>query len=191
MKHTISTVAGQVSLALCLGATVSAEPVVMRDVATHDQLSEKLRAATNQGPASQLAPSTGADPTKVSKPRDIASESDFLSFGGKVTLVPKRAILHIPPQYAGRIKFQSGSTVQTWGEFFAENRAWITTIEVTRMQAKGAEPLAEDVTQRIEKSSSVVVATYKTGPISVLPPKVAAPAATTPAVPTSNTIKKP
>lgn len=191
MKHSISALA-QLPLALGLLATVSAEPVAMRDVATHDQLSEKLRVATNQGPSSNMTPATGADPAKVNKPRDIVSSSDFLSFNGVATLVPKRAILHTPPQYANRIKFQPGSTIQTWADFYAVNRAWVTTVEVTRMQAKGAEPLPEDLVQRIQKSSSVVVATYKTGPISVLPPKVAAPAApaaTTPSVPTS-TIKK-
>jgi hypothetical protein len=191
MKHTISSVAGRLSLALGLLAPLAAEPLVIRDVVTHDELAERLRVATNQGPTSQFKPSTGVDPTTVNKPKDIVSSSDFLSFGGKATLVPKRAILHIPPQHAGRIKLQPGSTIQTWAEFYAANRAWITTVEVSRNQARGVEPFAEELSQRIQKSGNVIVATYKTGPISVLPPKAPVPAATGAPATTLNSTKKP
>ena len=44
-------------------------------------------------------------------------------------------------------------------------------MEVTREQAQGAEPFDEKVVENLQKSSIVVVATYKGGPISVLPYK--------------------
>ena len=170
MKRSNPFLRGAVLVAAAALGVARAEPV-MRDVATHDQLLEKLRVATNKGPSVQRKPSEGADPTKVNQPQDIVSQSDFLSFAGRATLVPKRAILHIPPNMADRIKLKPGSSIKTWAEFYAMNRAWITTVEVSRQQARGAEPLAEELTTRIQKSGSVVVATYKTGPISVLPPK--------------------
>lgn len=171
MKPTSKSLKSGVILAIAAAIGAAGAEPVMRDVVTHDQLVEKLRAATNHGPAVHFKPSEGADPTKVNKPSDIVSQSDFLSFAGRATLVPKHAILHIPPRFADRIKFKPGSKVQTWAEFYAMNRAWITTVEVSRQQAKGAEPLAEELRERFQKAGNVVVATYKTGPISVLPPK--------------------
>jgi hypothetical protein len=183
------------SLILVRGATclllaspaMAQQKTAMRDVATHDQLSEKLRVANNQDPVASLKPAAGGDPTKA-KPESLASRSDFISFSGRATMVPKRAILHTPAAMADRIKLQPGSKIQTWPEFYALNRGWITTVEVTRPQAEGKQPLAEDLIKRIQKSSSVVVATYQTGPISVLPLKAPAPA---PAPAQTANLKKP
>ena len=60
----------------------------------------------------------------------------------------------------------------SWMDFFTLNRGWITTVEVSRVQAEGNEALAEEISTRIGKSTNLVVATYMGGPISVLPPKV-------------------
>ena len=181
---------GAVSM-LLLGALAAAEPV-MRDAATHDELSATLRVAMNQKPLVDLKPAPGPDPTKVNIPESIVSTSDFLSFAGRATLVPKKAILHIPPNMAERVKFQPGSRIQTWSEFYAMNRGWVTTVEVSRVQAEGNQPLAEELVERISKSGSLIVATYQGGPISVLPPKVPVPAANPTATSTVTvTAKKP
>jgi hypothetical protein len=176
---------------LLLASPAMAQQVAMRDVATHDQLSEKLRVANNKGPLSEYKPVEGADPTKA-KPEDFISRSDFMSFSGKATIVPKRAILHIPAAMADRIKLQPGSKIQTWPDFYAMNRGWITTVEVTRAQAEGNQPLTEDLIKRIQKSTTVVVATFQSGPISVLPLKVPEPApAPAPAPVKTANLKKP
>ena len=175
-----------------MSATSLAVEPVMRDAATHDQLSERLRVANNQNPLVKFTPAEGPDPSKAPA-SDLIGGSDFLSFSGHATIVPKRAILHIPAAMADRIKLQPGSTVQTWADFYASNRGWITTVEVSRVQAEGNQALAEDLVKRMDKSSTVVVATYQGGPISVLPLK--APAPTVPAQTVSAqkpaTIKKP
>ena len=154
------------------GSLAAAEPPVMRDAATHDELSHTLRVAMNTSPLTEQKPAPGPDPSKLNPSDSLVSQSDFLSFAGRATLVPKRAILHIPPNMADRVKLQPGSRVQTWAEFYAMNRGWITTVEVTRIQAGGNQALAEELTQRIAKSSHLIVATYQSGPISVLPLKV-------------------
>lgn len=119
----------------------------------------------------KLKPATGADPSLVNQPKDLIASSDILCFGGNATLVPKRAILTIPKNLAGRLTFQPGSRVLSWSEFFTQNRGWITTVEVSRVQAEGKEALPEELSTRIAKSSNLVVATYMGGPISVLPLK--------------------
>lgn len=146
----------------------------MRDASTHDQLVLAYRNASNADPMRTLKAAKGSDPSIVNQPKDLVSDSDILCFGGIATLVPKRAILHIPPKLADRLKFQQGSQIQSWSDFFALNRGWITTVEVSRAQAEGNKAIAEEISERIGKSSNLVVATYLGGPISVLPLKVPA-----------------
>jgi hypothetical protein len=157
-------------------AAATAAP--MRDAATHEQLAAKLRGVQQADPMLKLEPAKGQDPTKENRIPDLLSQSDFLCFGGRATLVPKRAILHVPENLAERLKMQVGTPIQSWADFFAANRGWIATMEVTRAQAEGREAFDEDTTKRLQDSVQVVVATFQAGPISVLPPKVEAPATT-------------
>lgn len=144
----------------------------MRDAATHDQLSLALRKAELNDPMKNLQPAKGPDPSLVNQPKDLISQSDIISFNGLATLVPKRAILNLPPKMADRInKMPTGSRIQGWLAFYQQNRGWITTVEVSRRQAEGNDPLAEELAERVRKSSNLVVATYMGGPISVLPQK--------------------
>jgi len=157
----------------------SQQPGRMRDAATHDQLARTYREFSQQNPMRNLKPSEGVDPSTVNRPKDILSESDIICFNGLATLVPKRAILTLPESMKDRLEFRPGSKLVGWLDFYAANRGWINTMEVSRSQAEGNEVFKEEVSERIGKSKNLLVATYLGGPISVLPPKVTAPAETT------------
>ena len=144
----------------------------MRDASTHEQLALAYRKAAQQNPMRNMRPAKGTDPSVVNQPKDILSESDIICFNGTATLVPKRAILNLPAAMQGRLKFLPGSKLMSWTDFHAHNRGWISTVEVSRLQAEGNEAFKEEVSTSIGKSSNLVVATYKGGPISVLPLKV-------------------
>ena len=144
----------------------------MRDAATHEQLVVAYRQASQQDPMSKHAPAKGPDPSKVNQPKSLIGESDMICFNGAVTLVPKRAVLQFPKNLADRLKYQQGAKLLTWSEFYALNRGWITTVEVSRSQAEGNVPLAPEIQKQLAKSGNMIVATYQAGPISVLPPKV-------------------
>lgn len=146
----------------------------MRDAATPDQLSLKYREAQQLDPMRKLEPAKGVDPSTVNQPLDLVSQSDIISFNGMTTLVPKRAVLHIPKEMEARLKFQPGTRVVGWADFFSVNRGWITTVEVSRSQAEGNAALAEEISKRIAKSPNLIVATHHAGPISVLPIKTPA-----------------
>lgn len=147
------------------------EPV-MRDAATHEQLCLALRKAEQQDPMKNMPAAKGADPSVLNRPKDLLSESDIISFRGLATLVPKRAILQIPEGCSDRIKMDPGSKIVSWADFYAANRGWINTVEVSRVQAEGNKEINEEVRDNISKSRNLVVATYMGGPISVLPLKV-------------------
>ncbi len=157
------------TLGLCGNAP--ATQVVWRDAASHEQLSRRLPKIEQEDPMKGLAASKLEDPVK-NAPKDILSQSDIISFGGSATLVPKRAIIQIPKNYADRIKFVQGSQIMGWADFYAMNRGWITTVEISRRQAEGNEPMPEDTSKVLSKSGNLIVAVYKCGPISMLPLKV-------------------
>jgi hypothetical protein len=179
MKHPIIRFRTAALLFGALATAVHADPPVMRDAATHEQLSLALRKADQQDPMRNLPTTTGEDPSLANRPKDILSESDIISFRGLATLVPKRAILQIPKKHAEFIKMEPGAKIVSWSDFYAANRGWITTVEVSRVQAEGSEPLAEETREFMGTCRNLVVATYKGGPISVLPLKEPALEATT------------
>lgn len=170
-------------------AQQQAPAMPMRDAATHEQLTAKLRVAQQADPMRVLEPSKGQDPVKANPIPNLLSQSDIVCFGGCATLVPKRAVLHLPPNLAERMKIQPGVQIQSWADFYAANRGWITTVEVTRVQAEGRQALAEETNKSLGESTQLVVATYQGGPISVLPLKEEPPAEATD--PASGTTGKP
>lgn len=145
-------------------------PPPMRDAVTHDQLVLKLREVSQQDPMAKFESAVGEDPSKVNRPESLLANSDIVCFGGKAVLVPKRAILQTPPKLANRIGLQPGAGFASWSDFYAANRGWITTVEVSRAQAEGKEPVEEMSMDHIKKSANLIVAVYLGGLISVLPP---------------------
>lgn len=173
---------------------LAAEPVArvkMRDVVTHDEIVEAARKAREAMPPPVFKPATGEDPSVANKLGDLISRSDVLCFRGQATLVPKRAVLHVPKGVADRIGMQDGARLGSWSEFLNANRAWIRTVPVTRIQAEGNDPMPEATLKSFEKEQRLVVATYQEGPISVLPLKVPEPAPETSTPPANTPAGKP
>ena len=166
-----------ITLAIAVASAPSAhaeewEKPVYRDAETHEQIVEKFRLNQEIDPMKNLVPSEGEDPSVKNRPKGLIESSDIISFNGYTTLVPKKSIIKIPPAYADRMDHhQPGNKVVGWLEFYTMNRGWITTVEVTPAQAEGREMLAEDLTDFLSKNRNLIVATYLSGPISMLPPK--------------------
>jgi hypothetical protein len=158
--------------AVIQAAEPPATPVAVRDAPTHDQIVENAIKAREANPMPVFTPTQGEDPSKVNRLGDLISRSDILCFQGQATLVPKRAVLHVPKNMAHRLGMQDGAQIGSWVDFLNSNRGWIRTVEVTRVQAEGNMPLPEGVLKSFVKEQRVVVATYQEGPISVLPLKV-------------------
>ncbi len=145
-----------------------------RDAATHEALAEKFRGSKLADPMARFpkAEARGTDPSVTHKAANLVETSDIISFNGTTTLVPKRALIQIPPKFADRINnHPEGAAVLSWADFYAHNRGWITTVEVKRVQAQGKERIDAEVLEQMGKSSNLIVAVYKGGPISLLPLK--------------------
>jgi len=145
-----------------------------REVPNRADLEKAFTQAQRENPMRKLPQAQGNDPAKQEAPVDLIASSDILCHKGKATLVPKRAILQIPASLSDRLKIEKGARIMNWADFFLSNRDWIKTVEVTRPQAEGVEPMPEATTEMLKKATTLVVATYQGGPISVLPLQVAA-----------------
>lgn len=141
----------------------------MRDIASHDQLSQKLRMSEQQDPMKSLKMVEAEDPTKAAQPEDLLASSEVLSFNGISTLVPKGAVLAVPSTLKSRIGFQAGARWVPWNEFLSVNRGWLKTSEVSFDQAAGRAELPEGLRKQIEETRVVIIATLRQGPITVNP----------------------
>lgn len=160
------------STGLALGDEVKPKKLQMRDPVTHESLARAIQAENNRDPMVEIKPSDAPDPSKNSVPTSILERSDILSFNGLTTLIPKRAILTLPESLKARVGTHGqGHRLVNWSEFLVANRGWITTLEVSRAQVEGNAALPIEAGERINKSSSLIVATFQGGPISVLPEK--------------------
>jgi hypothetical protein len=180
--HRIITGLGIVSMVLPSGMALAEAPV-LKEAMTHEQLILARRKSDLADPMNSLPVVKGEDPSVVNRPPSLLETSDIISFGKFATLVPKRAILQIPKNIAERLRLEAGAKIQSWSEFYAVNRGWITTVEVSRVQAEGNAPLADETKIQLSKCGNLVVATYLGGPISVLPlkePEVKTPEKTKP-----------
>lgn len=156
----------------CLGQAQERPSTKMRDAATHDQLSQSLRMVQQKDPIQDLGPAIGKtdeDPAKPMASRDLIKDSAILCYRGFLTLVPKRAVLHLPETLKERFEAKEKVKVVSWKDFYQGNRGWLRTVEVTREQAMGQAPMDEEVVKSFQTGTSAVVATFKGGPISVLP----------------------
>ncbi len=170
MKIAAISIVALCAVSAARSETAAAKPV-FRDAATHEELADIRRVASARNPVKEYTPAQGEDPSVANRPADLLSQSDIICFGGFATLVPKRALLHVPAEMKQRLEMQPGAQLCTWSDFFARNRGWIMTVEVTRRQAEGNAALQEETMETISKSRQLIVATYQGGPISVLPLK--------------------
>jgi hypothetical protein len=145
-----------------------ANPTI-RDAASHEQLAAKLRQADQTDPMKQLVAKTEVPAVPVHQPESLMSRSDVISFGGIAALVPKRAILSLPAKFKDRIGTEGNPRLVSWAEFYAANKGWISIHEVTRPQASGKAPLGDAALAQIDKGTTLIIATFMGGPISVLP----------------------
>lgn len=150
----------------------SNKKTAFRDAATHEALAKRGRGKAN--PISELRsvrPPEDAMNSKAFKPESIIARSEVLHRGQVATLIPKRAVLHLPAGLRGAVGMPEGVQLVSWADFYRANRNWIRTLEVTRAQAEGETPLSEEAVESFKESRDLIVATYQTGPISVMPLK--------------------
>lgn len=163
-------------LALCAVAGAGEKPipsVPMSERTSHDTLASRFVKRQESMKAQAVKPKPKVPEISDArreewKPVNLLERSEFLSYRGQTTLVPKGALLNVPARYADRVRFSKGTKIIRWPEFLRGNLSWISTYEVNRRQAEAEVPLTEEELESIRKNPQVVVATMSGGPITVL-----------------------
>lgn len=152
-------------------AGVTRDTATMTEPVKGETLANRLRIANQNDPIRKLGPRAGKpeDPAPRFARRDLIKESAVLSRGALMTLLPKRALLHLPDSLNDTAVVKEGAILVSWQEFLKSNRSWIRTVEVSRERATGQKPFSLEEAEALRSSGRVVVATFQGGPIAVLP----------------------
>ena len=97
----------------------------------------------------------------------LTSRSSIISSLQDWTLIPKGAVLHVPPLYQKRVDGTRNGNLIAWPEFYRKNRNWIREVPITIQQASGENPLTAEFLQRSKSSGQILVTVCRGGPISV------------------------
>jgi len=110
-----------------------------------------------------------AGESKVVRPakQSIISTSTILHDGAQWTLVPKDAVVFLPPAMKSKVNARPVGSLMPWAEFLTKNQAWITTSDVTFDQAAGNEEIPAARAKAWAQQDKIVVAVHHGGPISV------------------------
>lgn len=153
------------------------QPREFRDAATHQSLVEAAERVSSrmEDPIGKMQIAEVPEEVHQAeplRPQSLLARSEVLCRGEFATLVPKQAVLCLPESHRGLTGLREGVRLISWDQFFNMNRSWIRTYEVSRNQAEGLEPLPEETVQMFQDAEQIIIATYQSGPISVLPLQV-------------------
>ncbi|MCW1926461.1 hypothetical protein OKA05_28175 [Luteolibacter arcticus] len=112
---------------------------------------------------------------------DLEKNSEFITFEGAVTLVPKGSILHIPDRYRANVVSAMKGNFMLWSEFSARYRGLVGSFEVSMPEASGETEIKPERLEVARKTGLILVGTLNHNPISVTkrtpPANAAAPSA--------------
>jgi len=120
-----------------------------------------------------------AEAGKEPKGWELEKNSEFITFDGVVTLVPKGAILHVPDRYSANVIATMTGKFVLWNEFSARYRSVVGGFEVAIAEASGQAEIKPERLEAARKTGTILVATMNQNPVSVQKKSPATSAATT------------
>lgn len=117
-------------------------------------------------------------PTPVEPPKQVVrakqqgyyDTATIIAVPGAHSIVPRGAVLFVPPDKIGMIVKKPSGKLVRWPEFLKQNSKWIATREVSWETAKGEDPIKEEERKSFAEGTKLVVAVFKKNPITVLEP---------------------
>lgn len=100
----------------------------------------------------------------------LYKRSIVLFDGSAHTVVPQGAMLRLPPGYRNRVIDGPKGEFIFWPAFLEKNSKWLGAWEVPLAMAKGDQTLAQKVLKQVAQDARVLVAVYKSCPITILEP---------------------
>jgi hypothetical protein len=119
---------------------------------------------------SRSQPMTGSSPDQaVSSPAasSFADTSDFVSFNGLSTFVPKGAVLHVPDRMRPNMVTGLAGQVVFWTDFLKRFPAIVEPLEVTIQEAAGVKKIEPSRLAAAMRSERIIVTVIRGNPTSV------------------------
>jgi hypothetical protein len=140
---------------------------------THAEMAKKQKVTKPdaQKPVRMDEVHTNKQHRKTRQKNGLIGRSSIISSGYNWTLVPKEAVLYVPPLYKKRVNDKRNGELIGWQDFYAKNRSWIKVVPVTIPQARGEDPLTEEFLKSIQSAGQIAIAVCQGGPISVKAPQ--------------------
>ncbi|MEK7951305.1 hypothetical protein [Luteolibacter soli] len=98
---------------------------------------------------------------------DLEKNSEFITFDGAVTLVPKGAILHVPDRYKNNVIPELQGNFSLWNNFSTRFRGVVVSFEVSIAEASGQAEIKPERLEAARKAGVILVATINQNPVSV------------------------
>lgn len=143
-------------------------PTNARDVTSESALQQQMQKSKRMSDfkgAFEPAPEVKPDLTP-----SLYKKSIILFDGDVHTVVPIGAVLHLPQNYRARVIDKPKGDFLFWPAFVEKNKNWVAGWEVSLAMAKGDPALAQNVMKQTSQDTRVLVAVYKSCPITVLEP---------------------
>lgn len=129
-----------------------------------DQMAAAAKANAQKGPIGKPAV-----PTRAMAPVSILDRSHILGDGAHFTLVPKGAVLHVPPAHKSKVFEKPAGVFLSWPAFLKQNQSWLAAREVTMKMASGQDAKRiESLHRELASGTKVIVAVFKGNPICIM-----------------------
>ena len=94
----------------------------------------------------------------------------YLHVGNYCTRIPTESILYLPEPLKDKVSIGRQGQMITWFEFLRKNQSWLRVHPVSWDTVNGSSPISPDTQEGFAKQNYLVIALFKSCPISVLDP---------------------
>lgn len=157
---------GSLLPALSLAQEARKKPVVATKPPTHAELANKQQQQVIERHGKDREP---IKPLVDIRKRDLFAISTLFVHNGNWAMVPKGAVIHIPPRLSDKITSKPKGKLLRWPLFLQKYGGLFHTQEVSMQQAKGKQKIDPKAIEAYKGSGKIVVATYHRQPITVNP----------------------
>ena len=165
MKTPVTLVLTSLALTSLLAAEEQAKkPVVATKPPTHADLAKTQKEQEIERHGENREP---IKPLVTIKKRDLFAISTLFVHNGNWAMVPRGAVIHVPPHLKSKIVQKPKGKLLRWPLFLQKYGGLFHTQEVSMEQAKGKNKIDPKVIEAYKGSSKIVVATYHRQPITV------------------------
>ncbi|MEJ6702375.1 MAG: hypothetical protein QNL01_15580 [Akkermansiaceae bacterium] len=140
------------------------KPVVAKKTPTHNELAKSQKKQDIERHGEEREP---IKPLVDIRKRDLFAISTLFVHNGNWAMVPRNAVIYVPPRLKGKVVQKPVGKLLRWPLFLQKYGGLFHTHEVSMEQAKGKKKILPKSIKAYKGTGKIVVATYHRQPITV------------------------